>query len=154
MEQSLVKTETVFSQTVGEIKLKKMEESGSRHIKILVIDDNEQTTTMLSKFFNAKGFQTTITNDPMEGLGLIRKEKFDVILLDVMMPVISGIGIIELLAGDNTLKDQNIFIFSGAGLPSIQVKNLLRKDGVNGFLKKPFDLDDLLTAIMQQKFEQ
>jgi CheY-like chemotaxis protein len=66
-----------------------------------------------------------------------------------MMPVISGIGIIELLAGDNTLKDQNIFIFSGASLPSIQVKNLLRKDGVNGFLKKPFDLDDLLKAIIR-----
>ena len=151
MEQSLVKTETVFSQTVGEVKLK-MEESVSRHYKILVIDDNEQTTTMLSKFFDAKGFQTTITNDPMEGLGLIRKEKFDVILLDVMMPVISGIGIIELLAGDNTLKDQNIFIFSGACLPSIQVKNMLRKDGVNGFLKKPFDLDDLLTTILHQTF--
>ena len=149
MEHSLVKTETVFSQTVGKIKLKKMEGSVSRHYKILVIDDNEQTTTMLSKFFNAKGFQTTISNDPMEGLGLIRKEKFDVILLDVMMPVISGIGIIELLAGDNTLKDQNIFIFSGAYLPSIQVKNLLRKDGVNGFLKKPFDLDDLLTVIIR-----
>ena len=148
MEQSLVKSETVFSQTVGKIKLKKMEESVSRHYKILVIDDNEQTTTMLSKFFNAKGFQTIITNDPMEGLGLIRKEKFDVILLDVMMPVISGIGIIELLAGDNTLKDQNIFIFSGASLPSIQVKNMLRKDGVNGFLKKPFDLDGLLKAII------
>jgi CheY-like chemotaxis protein len=147
MEQSLVKTETVFSQTVGEIKLK-MEESVSRHYKILVIDDNEQTTTMLSKFFDAKGFQTTITNDPMEGLGLIRKEKFDVILLDVMMPVISGIGIIELLAGDNTLKDQNIFIFSGANLPSIQLKNLLRRDGVNGFLKKTIELDDLLKAII------
>ena len=147
MEQSLVKTETVFSQTVGEVKLK-MEESVSRHYKILVIDDNEQTTTMLSKFFNAKGFQTTITNDPMEGLGLIRKEKFDVILLDVMMPVISGIGIIELLAGDNTLKDQNIFIFSGANLPSIQLKNLLRRDGVNGFLKKTIELDDLLKAII------
>ncbi len=150
MEQSLLKTEMFFSKTVGEKKLKKMKESVSCHIKLLVIDDNEQTTTMLSKFFNAKGFQTTITNDPMEGLVLIRKEKFDVILLDVMMPVISGIGIIELLAGDNTLKDQNIFIFSGASLPSIQVKNLLRKDGVNGFLKKPFDLDDLLTILLQQ----
>jgi len=150
MEQSLLKTEMVFSKTVGEKKLKKMKESVSHHIKLLVIDDNEQTTIMLSKFFNAKGFQTTITNDPMDGLVLIRKEKFDVILLDVMMPVISGIGIIELLAGDNTLKDQNIFIFSGASLPSIQVKNLLRKDGVNGFFKKPLDLDYLLTTLLQQ----
>ncbi len=102
---------------------------------------------MLSKFFNAKGLTVTITNDPMEGLKHIRENHFDVILLDIMMPIISGIGIIEILASDNTLKDQNILIFSGASLPNIQVKNLLRKDGVNGFLKKPVDLDELLMAV-------
>jgi len=116
-------------------------------VKVLVIDDNRETTTMLSKFFNAKGLTTTVTNDPMEGLKHIREEQFDVILLDVMMPIISGIGIIEILATGDTLKDQNILIFSGASLPDIQVKNLLRKDGINGFLKKPVDLDDLLNAV-------
>lgn len=116
-------------------------------MKVLVIDDNKETTTMLSKFFNAKGLNTVVTNDPMEGLKHIRKDEFDVILLDIMMPIISGIGIIELLASDDTLKDQNILIFSGASLPNVQVKNLLRKDGVNGFLKKPVDLDELLTAV-------
>jgi len=116
-------------------------------MKILVIDDDEQTTTMLSKFFNAKGFQTTVTNDPMEGLKYIRKELFDVILLDITMPVITGIGVIELLAGEETLQKQNIFIFSGTTLPEIQLKNLLRRDGVNGFLKKPMGPDELLKAI-------
>ena len=116
-------------------------------MKILVIDDDEQTTTMLSKFFNAKGFQTTVTNDPMKGLKHIRKEQFDVILLDISMPVITGIGIIELLAGEGTLKDQNIFIYSGATIPEIQLKNLLRRDGVNGFLKKPMELDKILKTI-------
>jgi DNA-binding response OmpR family regulator len=116
-------------------------------MKILVIDDDEQTTTMLSKFFNAKGFQTTVTNDPMKGLKHIRKEQFDVILLDISMPVISGIGIIELLAGEGTLQKQNIFVFSGTTLPEIQLKNLLRRDGVNGFLKKPMGPDELLVAI-------
>jgi len=116
-------------------------------MKILVIDDDEQTTTMLSKFFNAKGFQTTVTNDPMEGLKHIRKEQFDVILLDITMPVITGIGVIELLAGEETLQKQNIFIFSGTTLPEIQLKNLLRRDGVNGFLKKPMGPDELLKAI-------
>ena len=116
-------------------------------MKVLIIDDNKETTTMLSKFFNAKGLNTVVTNDPMEGLQHIRGDKFDVILLDIMMPIISGIGIIELLASDDTLKDQNILIFSGASLPNVQVKNILRKDGVNGFLKKPVDLDELFTAV-------
>ena len=116
-------------------------------MKLLVIDDNKETTTMLSKFFDAKGLTTVVTNDPMEGLKHIREDHFDVILLDIMMPIISGIGIIELLATDDTLKDQNILIFSGSNLPNVQVKNLLRKDGVNGFLKKPVDLNELLQAV-------
>ncbi len=146
MEQSLMITEKVFSRPEEKIKTK-IDESVSQQMKVLVIDDNEQTTTMLSKFFKAKGFQPTTTNDPMDGLDLIRKEKFDVILLDVMMPVVSGFGIIDILAGDYTLQDQNIFIFSGVSIPHIVLKNLLRRDGVNGFVKKPFDLDDLLTTI-------
>ena len=116
-------------------------------MKILVIDDNNETTTMLFKFFNAKGFEIIVTNDPMEGLRYIQEGHYDAILLDINMPVISGIGIIELLASDEILKDQNIFIFSGAAMQNIQVKNLLRRDGVNGFLKKPIELDDLLTAV-------
>jgi len=116
-------------------------------MKILVIDDDVQTTTMLSKFFNSKGFQIVVTNDPMEGLKHIRQEQYDVILLDISMPVVSGIGVIELLAGEGKLHDQNIFIFSGAIIPDIQLKNLLRRDGVNGFLKKPMGLDDILKAI-------
>jgi len=116
-------------------------------MKILVIDDDKETTTMLSKFFNSKNFETTVTNDPMDGLNLIREEQFDVILLDITMPVVSGIGIIELLAGEGNLQKQNIFIFSGMTISDIQIKNLLRRDGVNGFLKKPMELDKLLKSI-------
>lgn len=127
--------------------LNKQSDEGTQHMKILVIDDNEQTTTMLSKFFNAKGLETTVTNDPIKGINYIRQERYDVILLDITMPVVSGIGVIELLAGENLLHDQNIFIFSGITLPEIQLKNLLRRDGIRGFLKKPIDLEELLKTI-------
>jgi len=98
-------------------------------MKVLVIDDDIETTTMLLKFFNAKGISTVVTNDPMEGLNHIRQGKYDVILLDINMPIISGIGIIELLAGEQKLQDQNIFIFSGTSNNNILVKNVLRREG-------------------------
>ena len=139
--------EMFLSRTYKLAKLNNMEELISHCMKILVIDDDKETTTMLSKFFNAKGFQITVTNDPMEGLNHLREEKFDVILLDITMPVVSGIGVIELLAGEGNLKKQNIFVFSGMTLPEIHLKNLLRRDGVNGFLRKPMGPDELLTAI-------
>jgi DNA-binding response OmpR family regulator len=116
-------------------------------MKILLIDDDQEITKMLSKFFNFKGIEIVVTDDPMIGVTKIRREHFDVILLDINLPVVSGFGIIELLAGADILKNQNIFIFSGTTLPEIQLKNLLRRDGVNGFLEKPMGVDELFTAI-------
>jgi len=116
-------------------------------VRIFVIDDDEATTSMLSKFLNEMGFETVVTNDPMEGLKKIRREKFDVILLDINMPVVTGYGIIEMLSVAGILQDQNIFVFSGINIPEIQKKNILRKDGVNGFLEKPIDLEKLVNVI-------
>ena len=116
-------------------------------MKILLIDDNKEITSMLSKFLNYKGHQIVVSNDAMEGLSNIKKEEYDVILLDINMPIISGFNFIDILATDETLKDQNIFIFSAQSFHDIHIKNLLRKDGVNGVLKKPMKLDEILTAI-------
>jgi len=116
-------------------------------VKILLIDDNKDITTMLSKFFDTNGFETVVTNDPMEGLRLIQQEQFDVILLDMTMPGFSGLNIIKILATDKILKDQNIFIFSANLYGDNQVKDLLRREGINGCLKKPIQLSEILTAI-------
>lgn len=102
---------------------------------------------MLSKFFDSNGFETVITNDPMEGLRLIQQEQFDVILLDMSMPGFSGFDIIKILATDGILKDQNIFIFSANLYGNNQIKDLLRRDGINGCLKKPIQLSEILTVI-------
>ncbi len=116
-------------------------------VKILVIDDDQDTTKMLSKFLTEMSFETIVTNDPMVGLKKIRREHFDVILLDINMPVVNGFGVIEMLAVADILKDQNIFIFSGTQIPEIQLKNLLRRDGITGFLSKPIDVEKLVNVI-------
>jgi len=117
-------------------------------MKILVVDDDKQTTSILSKFFNFEGHTTVVTNDPMEGLRHIQQEYYDVIILDISMPEFSGLNIIKILAMNEILQYQNIFIFSGADYTENQIKDLLSRDGVNGFLKKPIELDELLTTII------
>ncbi len=116
-------------------------------MKVLIVDDKEDVTTMLSKFLKTRGFETVGINDPWEGLRRIQKEQFDVILLDIAMPEFSGLQIIATLATDDILKDQNIFLFSANLACENQIKDLLRRDGINGCLKKPMKLDELLTAI-------
>ncbi len=104
---------------------------------------------MLSEFFDLKGFQTIVTNDPWEGLKYIQQEKFSVILLDIAMPQYSGLQIIASLATEEILKDQNIFLFSGSLYSHLQIKGLLRRDGINGYLEKPMDLNKILKTITE-----
>jgi len=117
-------------------------------MKILIVDDNEDITGLLSRFLKAKGFENVVTNDPKLGLEQIKEKKFDVILLDMAMPDFSGIDIIQSLEKEQILKDQKIVIFSATALTDTQVNDLLKKDGIQGCLKKPIQLSELLTAIV------
>ncbi len=136
-----------------EKNLSQNEEKAMFHSRrILIIDDNQEATTMLSEFFKSNGFQTVVTNDPWEGLKRIQQERFDVILLDIVMPEFNGLQIVATLASEEILQDQNIFIYSAHFGHDNQIKNLLRRDGINGCLKKPMDLNEILETITK-KFE-
>ena len=123
------------------------EEAKSCLKKMLIVDDNPDTTMMLTKFFNTRGFQVVAINDPWEGLKQIRKERYNVIILDMVIPKFSGLQIISTLASEEILQDQNIFVFSASYANEIQRKELLRRDGINGCLKKPMNLHDMLKII-------
>ena len=116
-------------------------------MKILLIDDNQDITDLLSKFLDAKGFENIVTNDPREGLERIKEEKYDVVLLDISMPEFSGIDIIQTLEREQILRNQKIIIFSALALANLQVTELLKKEGIHGCLKKPIQLKELVTAI-------
>ena len=116
-------------------------------LKILIIDNQSETTTMFSKFFNSHGFHTTVTNDSLEGFQYIQQEQFDVILLNLDMPEFSGLQIIKMLATDEILQDQNIFILPARFGHNKQTLELLTRDGINGFLEKSMDLNEILKTV-------
>ena len=121
-------------------------------MKILIIDDDKTLTSMLSKFFDFHGHPTVVINDPWDGLDRIQKEQFDVILLDICMPEFSGDQIIKTLATNEVLQDQNIFILSANLGSEFLIKDMLRKNGINGCLEKPIDPDELLDVITDKEF--
>jgi DNA-binding response OmpR family regulator len=116
-------------------------------MKVLVIDDNKDVSELLSIFLKKKGYDNVIINDPRIALGHIKEEKYDVMVLDISMPEISGIDIIQTLEKEGILKDQKIIILSAVAFTSQQVNDLLEKDGIHTCLKKPIRLNELLTAI-------
>ncbi|MDH3611568.1 MAG: response regulator [Nitrosopumilus sp.] len=116
-------------------------------MKVLVVDDNQDITCLLSKFLKAKGFENVVTNDPKDGFQKIKDGNYDTVLLDISMPEFSGIDIIQKLEQDKILKDQKIVIFSANAFTTKEIDQLVKKEGVHGVLKKPIALNQLLATI-------
>jgi DNA-binding response OmpR family regulator len=116
-------------------------------VKVLIIDDNQETTYLLSKYLNSKGIENIVTNDPIDGLKKIKEENYDTVLLDISMPEFSGIDIIHTLEREKRLQDQKIIIFSAISFTDMEIHHLLQKEGVQVCIKKPMNLNNLLTAI-------
>ncbi len=116
-------------------------------MKVLIVDDNQDITDLLSRYLNSKGVETKVTNDPQDGLNKIKEEDYDTILLDISMPEFSGIDIIHTLEREKRLQDQKIVIFSAISFTDSEIHHLLQKEGDELCLKKPVKLNNVLTAI-------
>ena len=63
--------------------------------KILIADDNIATSMTLELKLKEEGFETTVVSNGKDALDLIKKEKFDLVLLDLIMPQLNGFGVLE-----------------------------------------------------------
>jgi len=118
-------------------------------MKVLLVDDNPDITELLSKFLKAKGYEIIVTNDPQDGLTKIKNDQYDIVFLDIQMPGISGLDIIQELEIENILREQNIIIFSANNFTDSEIDNLLKKDGIIACLEKPIQLSEILTVMVR-----
>jgi len=125
---------------------KQKEETTS--LKILIVDDNEQITKMLTTFLELKQHICTVANDGKEGLELIKENNSDVILLDLAMPEFDGYAVINDLEDNNLLKDRKIIVFTASTITQEELDKLVDR-GVNSYILKPIDIDTLLSKIIE-----
>jgi len=129
-------------------KPKSIQKEEVKSLEILIIDDNEQITKMLTTFLELKEQQCTVANDGKEGLGLIKEKKHDVVLLDLAMPEFDGYAVIQDLEDNNLLKDSKIIVFTASTVTQEVLDGLVTR-GVNSYILKPIDIDLLLTKITE-----
>ena len=111
--------------------------------KILLIDDKLEFLKVLSERLKLRGYQVTAVGSGGEALKAVEREPFDVIVLDLVMPVMDGV---ETLRRLRKLDPQSqIIVFSGYAT-SQEVDQAMAL-GANDFLAKPADLDSLLERI-------
>ena len=118
-----------------------------QNLEILIIDDNEQITKMLTTFLELKDHKCTIANDGKEGLSLIKESRHDVILLDLAMPEFDGYSVIKDLEDNNMLKDYKIIVFTASTITQDELDELVKR-GVTSYILKPIDIDILHSKLI------
>jgi len=118
------------------------------HLNILIIDDNESITKMLTTFLELKNHKCTVANDGKQGLALIQENKHDVVLLDLAMPEFNGYAIIKALESKDMLKNNKIIVFTASTITQDELNQLISR-GVISYILKPIDIDLLLSKIIE-----
>ncbi len=129
-------------------KVKSKQKVEMKSLEILIIDDNEQITKMLTTFLELKEHKCTVANDGKEGLSIIKENRHDVVLLDLAMPEFDGYSVIKDLEENNLIKDQKIIVFTASTITQEELDGLVNR-GVKSYMLKPIDIDVLLSRIIE-----
>ena len=109
---------------------------------ILVIDDDDGIRSLVQKFLNENNFLVTTAENAEDALEKIKIIKFDLIILDIMMPGKSGLEFIK----DNKMTlDTPIILLTAKGEPTERVEGL--EVGADDYLPKPFEPKELVLRI-------
>ena len=115
-------------------------------LNVLIIDDNEQITKMISSFLDMSNHDCTVVNEGKEGLELIKTKQYDSIVLDLAMPEFDGYEILETLQSEDPSQLRKIIILT-ASTVAIETVRKFKELGVSACLQKPVDIDQLLSRI-------
>lgn len=112
---------------------------------ILIVDDEAQIHTVLGKLLAKEGYETSSAYNAQEAYQKISARKPDLVILDVMMPKISGIEVLNKLRSDPQTKDILILMLSAKDAQSDRLEGFTH--GADDYVSKPFHLRSLIRKI-------
>jgi len=117
--------------------------------KLIIIEDEETLLNLLEKKLNQEGYEVDIARDGKEGLEKIRRNKPDLILLDIVMPKMGGFEVMETLRKDEELKKIPIIIISNSGQP-VELDRAKELGVVDWLIKTDFDPQEVVDKVKKQ----
>jgi DNA-binding response OmpR family regulator len=110
---------------------------------ILLVDDDPHLMHVLAMFFDLEGYHVLKARDGQQALDLLREYQPDLVLLDLMMPGISGLEVCKKIRSDRKLKHVPVMIFTAAETREDE----LIAAGASRFIPKPYSLEGLRSAV-------
>jgi len=112
---------------------------------VLIVDDDPVVRRMLQLSFESEGFAVLTAGDGIEGLEAMRSGKPDVVILDIMMPKLDGMKVMNEVNDDDNLRGTPVILLS-AKATSLDV-DLGLKAGAADYVTKPCDPIDLVDRV-------
>ena len=109
---------------------------------ILIVEDDMDIQELLREFLKEAGYEVMAANDGIEAMELFAKNKFDLILLDIMLPKIDGFGVCELVRKQSQVP---IIMLTALGGEEEQIRGLDLQ--VDDYITKPFSVPILIRKI-------
>lgn len=121
-----------------------------KNLNILVLDDEQRIIDEISEFLVSRRYKVFSALRPSEAFGILKKQKIDIVILDIKLPEMDGLQVLEKIKSDYPTEIEVIMV-SGHGDMSTVI-DAMRK-GATDYFAKPFRLIDINNAIMRtQRF--
>ncbi len=114
--------------------------------KILLAEDNEHLALVLSRFLAAEGHSTTLSHNGQDALRLLETGSFDLLLLDLHLPGISGVELLKRVRQSSGLAGMPVIIMTGV-FKGEKYAEAARRLGVEHYLEKPFSREAFSLAV-------
>ena len=112
---------------------------------VLIVEDNELNMKLFNDLLQANGYDTLQTDDGFEAMELTRKHRPDLILMDIRLPRISGLDVIEQLKGDEDTADIPVIAVTAFAMKGDEEK--FRDSGCDGYIAKPISVPAFLETV-------
>jgi len=119
------------------------------NIRILIADDEKNLRMVLAKELSDEGYEVRETDNGSDAAGLLEKDEYDVLLLDLNMPGMDGMGVLKKIKSQELPTE--VIILTGHGTVSTAVQAM--KLGAYDYLTKPFKTEEL-KAIVEKAYEK
>ena len=111
--------------------------------RILIVDDEDDLRTLLRDLLSVQGYQISSAADGEEAISLLKRDKFDITLLDIQMPNMNGIQVLKYIK-EHTPRTRAIMLTGYADLKhAMEAKEF----GARDFIGKPYKVEDVLSTI-------
>jgi two-component system chemotaxis response regulator CheY len=113
--------------------------------RVLVIDDEPDVRWLLRLSLERAGHEVLLADDGLRGVAMAQRQRPDAIVLDLMMPVMDGYGVLDALSRDRRTQRVPVLVLTAKAVPEEQTR--VSDAGARRFMTKPFEPTELATAL-------